>query len=663
MSLRSIALISFLAAGSAFASVEWQKSISWSMPEPSRFESAIRDAQGNHYFADNAGANSKLWKFNAAGTLVFAKQYPNLTIGRLALGTHGDLFSWGSESARIDRQTGNVVWSASSIGAGTGYVDEAGDFYWATESKVTTKLSYVDGSLKWSSNFALLPLDGSNVLGNTNEGLKLFSKETGQAVQNVAVSPAPTGFLRGIALPDGKAFFFDATGRGFGLKSNGTTINLGLLNCNAYTQLLVAGDGGLLIGNTEKLMRYDSAFHKTWERTSRLQDAEGILALVSDNTGAHTLDAASGAEVRSFPAGQSGVLHGPQVWQVKNGQQDFVSRYDASTGGLLGTWQSPHKTMGSGYATSGLFGPGADLVLWSVNAYDGYLVRITPEGVVRWSLRVPGAGAYFVSTGEPGAAMSISRDKRIVAVYARTSQGGRTYEFDITKAKLENSFAGQGVVWGDFVYRTDLTSRTSKFDLATGKELWRIPRYGFLSVGADGSAYVGTTKNKASNGQLMWTTSSYARLFPVGDRVVALGYESVAFLNDATGSQLWSGTLYNSFADPSSRRDVEIRRANGRVTIRSQMNFSGAKEFDESNGAVLGGGNWGFWDNGNLYRVTAGPTVSLCASFADQTGTPVGSTEEYAQNYFSDGQGNTYLVGTDHVGFGGFLSIAKWHSN
>lgn len=656
-----LAGVTGLLAAQGLASVEWQNTFSHSVPEPASMEFAARDGQNNTYFFGETGnGDSTLWKFTPAATLVYRQPLPSVGLPGSAMfvGTHGDLFYGENAVSRIDRATGATLWSVSTPNLMVTYVDESGDVYLTGRfDNRTEKRSHENGALLWSADVKMVPSHGANFLGTSGSVVSVLAKSNGQVLGSVALSPTPVGALRGVPMADGKVFLMDAQNRGYAYRPGQATLNLGLIApYQTVSDFRSTPNGFAFVKSGLELACFNSSFQKVWTTFNfkSVSDIDGDFALIN----AEVFRVSTGEDV----AGQDGLgtyFAGDSLLtpSFTTAGQPKLLRRDRATNATLSTWEPTTKVQGAGRFVTGIAGPGADLLAVTEVAGSFYLTRIAAAGQQRWSLRLG------PESNDETAGISLSKDKRTAYIWFA---GGSmmTYEVDVTKASLSKSYLGQTIAKGDFIYRTNTNNsaplRTSKFD-ATGKELWRIARIGFMSIGDDGSVYVGGTKNRAQDGQRVWVAPGTPKhLVPLGDRVAALDGRNLTLLNAANGQALWTKTL-GADTDPDQRSDFELRRKNGRIAIRWNHTFGPAYELNELTGGTIKSGNWGFWDAAdNFYRVGAGLGVVRCNGFDDGTGTLVDPLSANAQGYVADGTGGFYLVGIDMIGTPGSLYVAKW---
>lgn len=644
----------------AFANIEWQNTFSHSVPEPASMYHGTRDAQNNNYFIGASGNGAAtLWKFNTSATLLYRTLLPNVghQSSEIFTGTHGDLFYGDSSVSRIDQSTGAALWTVSTPDLNVTYVDENGDVYLTARFEYKTeKRSFETGALLWSAPVKVIPTRGANFLATTSSGVVLASKANGQTIDPVSLTPAPVGEVHGVPMPDGKVFLLDSQNRGYAYRPGAATLNLGLVAPyqNRY-DFRSTPEGYVLIRTGLELACFDTSFHKIWTASNyeTIDDIDGAFALIYGRV----THIATGQLVET-QAGRGDYFAGSSLFISLNGLRPQLIRRDRATNATLAGWKAIGNVQGAGRVVTATAGPGGDLLAVTEVDRDFYLTRISGVGQHRWTIRMG------LATSNTTAGISLSKDKRTAYVWVRGGSA-KTYEVDVTRALVTADYLGQAIAKGDFIYRTNSNNfepvRTSKFNAATGQEVWRIKRVGFLSVGDDGSVYVGATKNRGLDGQLQWTAPGpVSYLAPLGDRVAALEGRKVTFLNTQTGQAIWNKTL-NATEDFDQRSDFELRRINGRIAIRWNNAFASSYELNELTGGTIYTGNWGFWDaNNNLYRVNPGTGVVRCATFADAVGTPVDPLTTNATSYVSDGAGGYYLVGIENVGTPGSLFVAKW---
>lgn len=650
---RFAVVIALLSPAVSLASLEWEKDLSWPIPEPYHFTSKAKDASGNVFFAGDREYASGLWKFSPDGKLAYERKLAIAVPHQVEVGTHEDIFLHGEEIVRVSRASGLVIWKVE-VPKGTIHVDSHGDILWTGPGQ-TRRYAYGTGALQWQKSFESIPLTGSNMLANTENGLFLADKKTGIAFQPVNLTPSPVGKLRGVGLKDGKAFLVDGTGRAYGYRGSAPAYSLGYLPVEPDSKFLAVPDGSVIVrlGGTVHT-RFDAGFHRSWT-----QDFQGILDVDAEHMFVQTnyptvLDLSTLSEVLRLAhdehaSSDVGALANGAVLSISDRGQAVIRRNLLATGTELGLWRSSATLPGSGSLLAGGAGPNNDLLLYTGVAYHGFLVRISPAGEVRWTIPVPDGGNPYSSLYRQGS-FTVSRDKRRVAV--TLSDPDRAYEFDVTTAKLTRTFTGWSVFHGDSAYRGNGIT-TSKFDLATEREIWRVPRTGPISVGDDGSVYIGGTKNRGTDGSLVWN-AGWEKLIPIGDKVVAVSRPSIGLLSASTGAPFWTNALGSSQLGGKITSDLLVQ--SGRLIFRPSYQWK-AEVFSLQTGARGSSSSMGFQDSqGRTYRVVYGE-LRRGADFYWSGGSELlAIPQRDVYDYVSVGGGNAYLVGD----YGTFLYLAKW---
>lgn len=614
-----------------------------------------RDSAGNIFFAGHKNQVAAIWKFNSSGKLLWSRTYPDLGNIRapFARVTNDHLLVRADEAAKIDAETGDVSWSLPLTNSSRIVVRASNPYAYLTSSSSTQKIDSA-GTIHWTANFELIA-DNGELLGQTGSTLSVYGAQAGEFVRNVPLSPTPVGRLRPVMI-DSALYLIDQNKRRYHYRHELTPLNLGPLAVDTQDFPYVTLGQRIFIQTGGKVeCRVDWA--KQWEVPGRLVDLWDGHLLVS-NGNLKWIDIQTGTTNSNFgPNFNDAAVLASQVWALDNDLQSKITRFNVNNANqVLGSWESNTNIQGAAPVLTGVIGPGNDLLLWCANSYDGYLVRVTPAGQLRWSLRVPGAGAFGFISSKPGAGMTISANKRHVSVWTESAVGLRAYEFDPTTVQLLRSFNGYSLSAGNHVYRSGFTT-ASKYELSTGRELWRIPRSGVLAVGADGSLYVGGTKNRGVDGQRLWSNPNVTSIFPLGNRLGATAHGGFAFLNDANGATLWSDGFFSS-SYGSGRADIEVHRAGGFVTVRFPQNPYYVGHFNEATGARVAVDSWGFWDSQERFYRAKGTSLVRYDSFIPDFGLTVAAMDRGAMNFFPDGTGAVYLV--DSVGASDSLFMARW---
>lgn len=653
---RFAVVIALLSPAVSLASLEWEKELSWPIPEPYHFTSKAKDASGNVFFAGDREYASGLWKFSPDGKLAYERKLAIAVPHQVEVGTHEDIFLHGEEIVRVSRASGLVIWKVE-VPKGTIHVDSHGDILWTGPGQ-TRRYAYGTGALQWQKSFESIPLTGSNMLANTENGLFLADKKTGIAFQPVNLTPSPVGKLRGVGLKDGKAFLVDGTGRAYGYRGSAPAYSLGYLPVEPNSKFLAVPDGSVIVrlGGTVHT-RFDAGFHRSWT-----QGFQGILDVDADHMfvqkdfptvlDLNTLSEKLRLAHDDYAARDIGVLINGAVLSVSNRDRAVVSRTDIGTGQMRGLWKSAAKLNGSGRLLMVGFGPNNDPLLYTVRGHYGFLLRLTPAGEIRWTIEVPDGGQlfnpYFLGSG----GFTISRDRRRVAL--NLCMPNRSFEFDITNGKLLRSSAGWSSIHGNNIYRGSQSS-TSKYDLATGQELWRVPRGGSISIAADGGVYIGGTKNRAADGSLEWT-GPWEMILPLGEFAVGLGWDAMGLLSAKTGHVKWTKDLEWRI-DNGGLATPEVFINSGRIALRRPYE-SRAFELDIETGQGDDDPIWspGVPDaSGRTYRVWD-RKLYRSANFFSTSHEELAAFEMYTEHVASDGAGNLYILGWN----GPFNSAAKW---
>lgn len=645
-------------------SVEWSRTYSWSVPEPNSLDDGwVRDAQNNLFLTGMTGNHTPtIWKLDSSASLVFRNQLPTGIVQQktLLMGSHSDLFYVGQGAARLDQATGSTLWTVPSSDAATGYVDENGDLYLVSRYTLRTeKRAFGTGELIWSAPLQLMPLEGSNFLASTTNGVFLASKATGQVISSVPLSPAPVGRLRGFALPGGNAFLIDSKNRGYGYRKVGVPLNLGFINpFDTIYDVRISPEGYSIVhgGNTTTCI--SPSFHTAWIKSgsARVTDFDGPNALMNEDP----IVVATGQPVPSESGYGRGYL-GDNLWSFSHtvNSQEGITLRDRKTNGFRPGWMPSETVAGAGRILTGRTGPNGDLFLVNAGTKGLKFVRISPSGDLVWSIPINGGNT------EKGAGISFSKDGSSAFIWFASGSFSST-EVDLIAGKVVSYGPGQIIAKGDFIYRTNIGSnlpvRTSKFDGITRREIWRIPRAGLMNIADDGSVFVNEKKNKALDGQLVWkATDTRSALYPFGDRIAKVVGSTLTWLHAGHGHPFWSVYL-PATQDMNEREDRELVRRNGKIYVRWSRNADQAFEVDEATGAITGTGPWGFWDSvGQFYRVV-GSKLVRCANFSDLAGTPVADLPGPASQFYPDGSGAVFIVSVDDIGAPGKWTISKWRS-
>lgn len=652
---RFAVVIALLSPAVSLANLEWEKDLSWPIPEPYQFTSKAKDASGNIYFAGDREYASGLWKFSPDGKLAFERKLAIAIPHQVEVGTHEDIFLHGEEIVRVSKASGLIIWKVDAP-KGMIHIDVNGDVLWSGAG-LTRRYAYGTGALKWQKDFDSIPLSGSGMIANTTNGLCLADKNTGSVIQPVNLAPAPIGKLRGVGMKDGKAFLVDASGRAYGYRGSAPAYSLGYLPVEAESKFMAVPDGSVIIrlGGTVHT-RFDAGFHRSWT-----QDFQGVLDVDATHMFVQTnyptvLDLSTLSEKLrlahdDYASSNVGTLANGVVYSISDRGQAVVRRNVLATGVELGTWRDSATIQRSGSLIAGGAGPNNDLLLYAGIAHHGFLVRVSAAGEFRWTIPVPDGGNAYPSLYGQGS-FTVSRDKRRVAV--TLSNPDRAYEFDVTTAKLTRSFKGWSVFHGDSAYRGNGIT-TSKFDLATEREFWRVPRTGPIAVGDDGSVYIGGTKNRGIDGSLVWN-AGWETLIPFGEKVVAVSRPSIRLLSASTGVPFWNNELRTSHL-LGGKVTPDVLVQSGKLIIRPSYQWL-AETFNFQTGATGGNSTIGFQDpQGRTYRVI-GHELRRGTDFFWSGGTEpvVALQRDGVTDYLSDGAGSSYMFAE----YGAFLYVAKW---
>ncbi|MEQ1822207.1 MAG: PQQ-binding-like beta-propeller repeat protein [Fimbriimonadaceae bacterium] len=646
--MRFLAVISLLVTLQVVsAEVLWQKSYDSNGPTTGYISSLTRDTDTGHFYAQGReGGEIALWKFNENGTPFYRVIVPS---GKLFVGRHNDFFIFGGDTlSRHDSSTGSRIWSVSLANYTYGHCDENGDFYcWNFIIRGCEKRSHVDGHALWGHIGSIIPLSGPDLLLDMESGLNIANKITG-ALTPISLPVSVSGRLTGVPLPGGKALLFNyGTRRLFGFRGRVPVYNLGFLE-QPYGDIVPASDGTALARASWNTMRFDETFKRTWSVGSSFDFSSGpSLIRMGDPIGVTSLATGLGnelfnhglAKVECAIATSSTIWVGGSLERQSMGPA-AINKIDRQTHIATPAWRSSSTGRREDEPVHALLGPGSDLILVSRSAVlDTEISRIrASDGTRRWAIRLPNVRATLVSS-------STNTNKSILSLTLAKIDGVHTYEIDLTRAKVIRDFEGYGWITGTTAFRQS-GLWTHKFDLSTGNELWRIPRLGAISTDGIGNVFIGSSKNSAVNGELLWRTSftSQSPATIVGDRVFLKDNYRLACLNSANGSVLWVTSVNASF-------DLEQPT----VKVSDQIAYvrnEGSNQYQAHNlhtGQLMSQRTYGFFDATGAYfcRQGGGTDLYRYDDFSDLTGDAVASFAGTPKLFVSDQVGGQYVFGID----------------
>lgn len=637
-----ISLIALAAIG--YSDVAWQMSFDTKGPTPGQIEKFCKDASGSLFAHGQESNQPTVWRFNSAGNLALKRTIPG---GRFHLGTHNDFYVVGDYAYRFNASTGQMLWQSAALPYITpSTVDEHGDLY-TYESANVRKRSYASSAVVWSSQGGeMIAIAGPRMLGWMQGGYGTISKANGERTM-LSMPYSPLAELKGLSLPGDGAVLFDSHTSNLLRYTPGQPVTVvGQLPHGVFQLSPATGGGGVFHSH------YGVGYLKPdltvgwFDADMDLHDFDGrsifyffpgmvqITDLLSQQ-----LNYLGGVSVEA----KCSVRHAGSLWIGGSKGTAAIDKFDESSGQRVGGWASSSQSLRPDVPLTGLVGPGGELLVTSVSEDRVWLSRISTAGQLRWSLQLPHTFTNATFVG-PEAVMSLSSDKRTLSVQFNYP-APRVVEVDVTKAQVLRSFNGYGFIAGGHAYRGNMVA-TSKFDLTSGQELWRIPRAGTITVSQAGDVYVGTTKNRGTNGQLRWRSAwsqAYANKI-IGDRVVTIYGAGIAYLDDATGATVWS-TSRSIGAGAGNGSTFDVRQEG--QNLYSRMPF-----WDEAmNQSLVTGGiqssqYWGMWESGGTFLTTRNSTtLRRYASFGAVAGTPVVTLSGTARTYIEDGTGGAYLIG------------------
>lgn len=379
--------------------------------------------------------------------------------------------------------------------------------------------------------------------------------------------------VRGAGLPNGNALL-NANYRFYGYRPNGSMLNLG-----DATYTSEAAGSGFILTDYEKSAWMDAGFHVIW-RGGELLDVDGPRkrAVFREGDSAVLVELDTGTRLASLPLPKGAAkayFHAGRWWTVRYEPHDpdcFLDSYRLD-GARVSQERLSVEKLGAGFPLSAAVGPSGELFMHASSGYDTYLVRVSAQGTVRWSTRLNGTGGGAISylDGTPYA-LTFSKDLRVGMASMRTTLGNRTFEFETSTGAIRRIDEGHGIIAGDFAYRSRVIhgkTYASKFDIETGRELWRIPRTGPIHVDDQGDVYVGNTKNRSINGSLIWRTDAdVIEVFPCGDAVIAAKRQSTTqlLLDGKTGGP--RGQFYYSRSSATDPYYADWKRIGNTISFR-----------------------------------------------------------------------------------------------
>lgn len=625
-------------SAASLADVLWERSFDspgFSVGEVSQF--AKEPSTGSLFVKGDDARQYVVWKFNRWGSLYYRTV---IDPGFLLVGKHNDFFTLSQDGlSRYDSTTGQRIWRQTESHDTRAFVDESGDVYTWDNVNWARKFSFLDGQKVWQAECRLIPIDGPDLIASTLTGPKLLSRSTG--LLRPLTMPVPvSNHIEGVQMAGGKALLRSSENRLFGFRGSGSSVlNLGLMN-SQYDGITSSSDGGVLFSGSVGSMHMDQNFQTGWTSPFRFTSTEGNLAFVS-TLAVQSFSLLNGSALRSFypslDTNRTYTTHADAFWiGGSSGRRASIEFFNQESTTRSGGWSSTTKGNREDEPRAGIIGPSGDLLMVTRSETSLELSRVAATtGIKRWTLDL----------GESGGALnlSLSADKRILCLTAGGDQA-RTYEIDVTQAKLTRTYAGWGLVAGTNVYR-QTGATTSKFEISTGRELWRVPRTGPIGIDPDGSVYIGRTKNAGTNGQLRWTSAAsvVSPFTRAGDKLIARTDGNLVCIDPGTGAVVWSSVDYASYAaaeKPMCRLDgVDLYVKNGE----SQL----WKRFNLFSGQLLATRNAGFWNpDGSFcsYRI-ADHKLYRYASFDDLTGSPIGELAVTPRRYVTEPSGSGYFLG------------------
>lgn len=549
------------AAALASADIQWSKAIETPGPTPGYVDMVGRDGKGNA-FATVYVDSSALWRWDAKGTRV---ELPSDFDSFRSLGRRDDFFAdKASELGRYSAATGALLWRKPIDSYGL-KVDEQGHFYvlGRSPSYRLEKRSYVTGNIIWTSApGALVLLEGPSLLVIDAKGLKFLSKTTGE-IERIVPSPVSGATLQATPMSNGEALVQvnPRTGNSRFYRL-GATSDLKRLSIPAGDPYRTPGGGALIVGQTS-MTKINATFAIEWSRSLSpgliSVDGDSVFCRIGTNIERYRLS--DGAKLATFastvrPNSGSGLLRHRGMLLVGGSDADrraFIETFDESNGRWLTEWRSPEEgRIRNGFATAGSM-PDGDLIIASTNGPDIGLTRMTATGETRWSRTYPELGWIQSSDRGQVCGLDISKDGSAISLFVNPKG---SILIDPASGQIEQRVFRHIVADKDWIYKTTTAARapfsfTSKFDRRTGKEIWRVPRWGTLLLDGKGSIYIGGTKNRIEDGQCQWPENQDLFALAV-NRGKVFGIDSMGnfkCIDDKSGMTLW--TTYRPFVSRS----------------------------------------------------------------------------------------------------------------
>lgn len=643
----------------AYGQVQWERSITYPIAEFVTMAPLGASADGSVHYIGRSGSEGKsLWSFTSAGQFIQRRALPDLgneTKFSFAIGRFGDAYASSGRLVRFNLATGSEIWSVDAPSDAELIVDPSGDVFVVSPSKKqTVRRSVEDGRSVWNSPLVALAPNGTNMLATEGTSILMISPQTGAILWRQTLLPTPIGRLYCGSFTNGRALLIDAVGQAYGYRPGLTYQSLGKLSTplTGRPPVLSASDAVALLSQSG-MSGFDSNFQKIWQRpevfalgvTGNLTVAQGKL-----------IDLKTGSSLRQFSTVNDGFVHNGAVWNTFGVEYNDLNlrRHSIATGALLTSFHANELIEGAGEIVTGAVLPDGDLLLLDENFDKLRLIRVGADGSLRFATLLPMSYAGHH-------ALTLTKDGRFAFV-TYVSGTAKTLQVDLLTGLIAKEWSGQVIAKGDYTYRAPLSGGyTSKFDLS-GREIWRIPRSGFLAIGDDGSVYAGNTKNRAADGSRLWTaTAGTNRTYPVGSGVLQERNQIYRWLDSKTGATLWERYLPNEAFIDGERRDLEVRREGTSLFLRRGWDSSVVFELDVATGATKSTGLWGFWDSaGGFYRVTADREIVKLANFSANQGVNVGNLSFTSRTFVGDGKGTTYIIGMNATGVPGNLWIARY---
>lgn len=377
----------------------------------------------------------------------------------------------------------------------------------------------------------------------------------------------------------------------YGLRPNGTFQALGL----AASGLLACPDGTALAQSYGSLTRFGANFAQVWKR-----DVAFKVSAVDTNT----IYAANGflAERLRLSDGQSlsplqlpaSTLHLPPLREhnghVVFGGSDAEQRarlltFDSVSGNLIGEWHSSAEGRQGSLTTAATL-PSGDLIVVTSCPDVANIMRFSPQGQLLWMTTTPYLGVILATTNMYGAWIDVDPAGTSISVTFEGSLGTRSIAVDAVSGSIKQLWSGYLLVRGNAEYRTfnrGSLQYTSKFDRATGREVWRIPRAGRLLLDEKGSLYTGGWKNRESDGSRLWAAEGDIILGIHDGRAFFIGHPgNTVAADDKTGRTLWaSDTFPYQIRGGNQSAGIEFE---GSVVIFRQTGATNGEAFNISDG-------------------------------------------------------------------------------